>query len=185
LTSLSILLVAALVGVVVLFLLFAGRGPRAQGGSGEAWAQLAGLIGGDARGHKVTGSYQGRAVDVLLQNHGYEMESYVYHLTTKVRIQGFDWAASFGDTSFLNPTKGWHIKCGDEALRRRLTEAGAFELIAQAPGKPDVRYRADRGTLEYSLSVGVSSYAPTPDEFETQLNLLSRLADINEELNVW
>ena len=181
---LAIVLVVSLVGVVLLFMLFAGRRPQGRGRQ-EAWAQIANLIGGTARGRKVTGSYRGRAVDVSLQNHGYETDLYYYHQIMKVGIRGFDWAVSFGETSFLNPTKGWHIKCGDEALRRRLAEAGAFELIEQAPGKPDVRYRADKGTLEYSLCVVVDTYVPTPDEFETQLGLLARLADINEELNVW
>jgi hypothetical protein len=77
LTPLAILLVAALV-VVVLVLLFAGRGARGQDGRREAWAQLAGLIVGTARGRKMTGSYRGRAVDVLLQNHGYETDLYYY-----------------------------------------------------------------------------------------------------------
>ena len=182
--SLFTLLAVALVGVVFLFLLFVRQGPQARRRK-EAWAHVAGLVGGTYHRGKITGSYRGRAVDVLLQNHGYETALYYCHLIMKVRMQGSDWAISFGETSFLNPTKDWQIKCGDEAIRRRLTEAGAFELVAQALGKPDVRYRADKGTLEYRLYVGESNYVPAPDEFERQLDVLARLADFNEELNVW
>ena len=78
-----------------------------------------------------------------------------------------------------------NLKSSDEALKRRLTEAGAVELVKQAAGHPQVRYQADKGTLEYESYVGEDTYVPTSDEFETQLNLLMQLADLNEKLNVW
>ena len=180
----SILLVLVPVGVVILFFLVVGRSSQAQS-QPDAWPQLTQLIGGTYRRGKLSGNYQGRQVTASLQNHGDEGDLYFYHLKLKVPIKGFDWTIRFGPTSFLDPTKLWHIKSSEEALKQRLTEAGALELVKQAAGQPQVRYRADKGTLEYEIYVGERTYAPTPDEFERQLNLLTQIAALNEELNVW
>ncbi|MFL6211524.1 MAG: hypothetical protein ACJ74W_21930 [Pyrinomonadaceae bacterium] len=181
---LSILIVLVIIGVVVLF--FFVVGPESQAPRrADAWAHVVSLIGGTERRGKISGSYQGRAVEVFLADHGDETTFYYYHLRLKVPIRGFDWTIRFDTTTFLDPTKRWHIKSSEEALKQKLTDAGALELVKQAAGRPDVRYRADKGTLEYERYVGEDTYVPTPDEFAAQLNLLTRLADLNEELNVW
>ena len=181
---LVVVLVVAVVGAVIFFLATAGRRPQAQGGE-DVWAQVSAIIGGTRHRAKLIGSYEGRPVEVFIQDEGYEMTSYRYYLIMKVPMRGYDWTIDYGEFSFLNPTKSWHIKSGDEAIRQRLREAGAVELVEQDRWRPKVRYRADRGTLEYARFVVEADSVPAPDEFKAQLDLLARLADMNEELNVW
>lgn len=70
-------------------------------------------------------------------------------------------------------------------LKRRLTEAGANELVKSDAGALLIQFRADKGTLEYEEFVAERTTVPTPDKFEDQFKLLMQLAALNEELYVW
>jgi hypothetical protein len=181
---LSIVLVVGLIGGVALFfgvMVNRSKGPNRL----ESWKEIVSLIQGTDKRGKINGTYQGRSVEVFLSNHGYEIDIYFYHLRLKVPIQGFDWTIQFDKTTFLDPTKRWHIKTDNEALKQRLIDAGAVELVKQDPGHPKVSYRADKGSLEYESFANDETYVPARDEFQRHLNLMTQLAELNEQINVW
>jgi hypothetical protein len=183
--SLAIFIVLALVGVIVIFLLSVRTKPPRPSRQ-AAWAHVLRRIGGTVgRRGQISGSHEGRPLEIFLQAYDEDAMFYCYLLRLKIPIQGFDWTIKCDTTTFLDPTQRWHLKSSEEALVRKLTEAGAVELVKQDAARPEVRYRADKGTLEYSDIVNDDTYVPTPAEFEAQLNLLLRLADLNKELNVW
>jgi hypothetical protein len=181
---LSIVLVVGLIGGVALF--FGVMMNRSKDENRlESWKEIVSLIHGTDKRGKISGTYQGRSVEVFLSNHGYELDIYFYYLRLKVPIQGFDWTIVFDKTSFLDPTKRWQIKTDNEALKQRLKESGAVELIKQEPGHPKVSYRADKGSLEYESFAHDDTYVPARDEFQRHLNLMTQLAELNEKTNVW
>jgi hypothetical protein len=177
-------MVVGLIGGVALFfgvMMNRSKGPNRV----ESWKETVSLIQGTDKRGKISGIYQGRPVEVFLSNHGYEIDFYFYHLRLKVPIQGFDWTIQFDTTTFLDPTKRWHIKTDNEALKQRLKESGAVELVKQYPGHPKVSYRADKGSLEYESFANDDTYVPARDEFQRHLNLMTQLAELNEQINVW
>jgi hypothetical protein len=110
---------------------------------------------------------------------------YFYHLRLRVPLKGFDWKIYFAKTNLVDPSKCWFIKTNNELLKERLTDAGTIALVSERPEHPEVSYRADRGTLDLQFYVDDDEYVPAAEDLQSQLNLMTRLADLNEKLNVW
>jgi hypothetical protein len=178
-----IVLFVSVVGIGVMFYLFVVQDKTPQ--RHTAWEHVRDAIGGAHQGTKICGTHQGYPVEVFLSRVGDEVEIYRYYLRFKVPIQGFDWTIILDSTRFFDPEKPWQIKSDDEALKLRLVEAGAVALVKNVSSNAQVRYRADKGTLEYQILARADSYVPTADEFQMQLNLLTTLAELNTGLNDW
>ena len=179
--DIGILVVLALSGLAVLFYLVVVR----RDGTADrkaAWKHVVDAIDGSYQRSKICGTYQGKAVEVFLNDGGYEIPSYSYFLRLSTSIQGYDWKMNADATSSIDPTR--NIQTDDKGLKQRLNDAGAVELVDSVSTKAQLRYRADKGTLEYQMGVE-DSYVPTSEEFQTQLTLLTKLAELNEKLNVW
>jgi hypothetical protein len=182
-TIFLIILVVFLLGAAVLAIVNA-RLPPAPARQ-ATWSHVTKSVAGAWERSKICGNYQGRPVEIFVSDHGHELPLYFYHLRIKVPLKGFDWTICFDTTNFLDPTKSWHIKTGNEPLKTRLADAGAIALVSERPEHPEVSYRADKGTLELQFYVDDDKYVPTAEDLQAQLNLMIRLADLNETLNVW
>ena len=182
--------------IVVMVLALNVRRTRRDPERKVAWTPISNLIGGGYSStsgftynrYKISGSYQGRPVEVFIEAHAAEdmPTFYSYHLKIKVGSNRYDWAIRYGEPKYLATQAGryWHVQSIYPALTKRLADAGAIELVKQATGKPHVSYNADAGTLEYERSVESDTSIPAPAEFAAQFNLLTQLADLNEKLNV-
>ena len=100
-------------------------------------------------------------------------------------IKGFDWKIYFARTNLVDPSKCWFIKTNNEPLKERLTEAGVVALVSERSEHLEVSYRADRGTLDLQFYVDDDEYVPAAEDLQSQLILITRLADLNEKLDVW
>lgn len=181
-TVFLIILVVFLLGAAVVAILNARQPPAPE--RQAAWAHSAKLIDGTWQRSILCGNYQGRPVEVFLSDHGHELSLYFYHLRLRVPLKGFDWKIYF-KANLVDPSQCWFIKTNNEPLKERLTEAGAIALVGERPEHPEVSYRADRGTLELQFYVDDDKYVPTAEALQSQLNLMTRLADLNEKLNIW
>lgn len=130
---------------------------------------------------RVTGTYRDRPVMAYLGNEGgaddYGPKTYSY----TVRMTE---PPGFADWSLVNAVarKGepaaWTLKAKPETAER-LTGAGVLAAVEGAPRSWRLRYRAGSGRLELSIAGVAMSYCPDPKTFESQLDLLARLADLN------
>ena len=99
-------------------------------------------------------------------------------------ITAKDWALSYTGEKFLGTgTKTWRVKSRDDDLKLRLTDAGAVTTIQNWSGQPEIAYKSKSGTLHYWQRVSGPYDVPSPEAFQAQLDLLSRLAEINREVN--
>jgi len=177
--NISIIFVLSLVGLATLFYVVVVRRDKTRERK-AAWRHVVEAIEGTYQDTKIRGTHQGKSVEVFLNNGGYEIDIYSYFIRLKVPIQGFDWRVDF-----IAHSRTLEIRSDEEELKDKLAEAGLITLIQSVSGHPQVRYRADKGTIEYEMLVGDDSYVPSADEFQTQLNLLTQLAELNSKLNVW
>lgn len=160
-----------------------------------AWSQISGMIGGIYSSkigamyyrYQVSGSYQGRPVDVFIETHSREDDPnyYTYHLRITAGARGHDWMLRCGETEIPSLGRKWYFESRDGEMEQRLTEAVDAELLEKgSAGNPNVQYRADKEALEYERLVEGDTAVPTPAEFVAQFNLLTHLAGLNEKLNV-
>jgi len=182
-TTFLIVLVIVILGAGILAIVTARRPPAPD--RQAAWSHVTKSVAGAWERSKLCGNYQGRPVEIFVSDHSHELPLYFYHLRLRVPLKGFDWKIYFAKTNLVDPSKCWFIKTNNEPLKERLTDAGAIVLVSERPEHPEVSYRADRGTLELQFYVDDDEYVPAAEDLQSQLNLMTRLADLNEKLNVW
>jgi hypothetical protein len=99
-----------------------------------------------------------------------------------------DWTVDYRYTALGLGQPGWSVQTKDSALQAALEAAGVIGLVAnfgQPPQhfhQPPVEYRRASGTLLYRADVS-PVVAPTPQQFEQMMALLTRLAEINAQVN--
>lgn len=153
----------------------------------QAWSALTPIVAGAAKGAKMTGSYHGLPVEARI-NSVSDSENrhtrYYFELKLTGRPGGRDWKIVYGGEKLLGfGEKRWHVSTKDDALRERLTSAGAVAEMQDWGGQPTVSYKAKSGRLEYSEQVGGMYALPSPERFTAQLELLRRFAQFNEQAN--
>ncbi len=149
----------------------------------KAWSPLVpiinGTVAGDGGGGStswLTGTWQGRRVRAMMipGRNRYSGESGSRYNDFGIELLdvpgGQDWRI---DNS--------RVEMAEPALRQRL-EASGILLVIQAFGTPAVSYSRAQRILSYSEDAG-SRWTPTPEHFEAELQLLLRLAKVNEEIN--
>ncbi|MFP5284870.1 MAG: hypothetical protein ACLGI9_03955 [Thermoanaerobaculia bacterium] len=149
----------------------------------RAWSPLVpiidGTVAGDGGGGAtswLTGTWQGRRVQAIMSpdRNRYSGESGSTYNEFGIELLdvpgGQDWRI---DSS--------RIEIAEPALRQRL-EASGILLMIQAFGTPTLAYSRAQRKLSYSEDAG-SRWTPTPEHFEAALQILLRLAQVNEEVN--
>lgn len=153
----------------------------------QLWGGLTGEVNGSFKGSKMTGTYQGMplAARINAVSDGDNSSDYFWVLTLTPGAGGKDWSLSYTGEKMLGlGAKSWQVKTKDEALKERLIAAGAPEIMAAWPSHPSITYKAKHGTLTYENKVGGAFSIPGPDEFKSQLNLLSQLSQVNQQANL-
>jgi hypothetical protein len=175
---------AVIVGLVVWFL------KRSYKIYAERWAALAPLVGGAHKGSRMTGTYQGRPVhariDAETSGTDETTRRTTYHFKVKLMGEpgGRDWKVVYGGEKFLGfGEKRWHVSTKDDTLKERLSGAGVVVALQAWGSYPAVTYKAKKGEFEYSERVGGMYDMPTPERFRQQLDLLTRFAEVNEQVN--
>jgi hypothetical protein len=183
-----VIAVIAIVGMVALLVpLIIWFNKRANQKYAALWATLSGAVNGASKGNTLTGSYNGMPVQAKIrsQSDGDNSTDYYYELTITPGMQGKDWSLSYtGDKMLGFGAKSWHVKTRDEALKQRLIEAGVANSMAAWQGAPDVSYKAKGGALKYETQVNGMFAIPSLEQFTAQLDLLTRLAQVNQQVNV-
>jgi hypothetical protein len=151
----------------------------------QLWAPLAGFVSGTAKGSKLTGTFNGMPAQARINAVSDDNSTdYFFELVLTPGAQGKDWSLSYtGDKLLGMGAKSWHVKTKDEGLKQRLSDGGALATIQQWSGFPEITYKSKAGTLKYSVQVNGMYAIPGLDEFKTQLELLSRLAEVNRQVN--
>lgn len=149
----------------------------------KAWSPLVPIINGTVVGDGgggatswLTGTWQGRRVRAIMcpGRNRYSGESGWRYNEFGIELLdvpgGQDWRI-----------ENARVEMAEPALRQRL-EASGILLMIQAFGTPRVSYSRTQKILSYSEDAG-SRWTPTPEHFEAELELLLRLAKVNEEIN--
>lgn len=150
----------------------------------KAWLPLVpivnGTVAGDGGGGStswLTGTWQGRRVQAIMSpgRNRYSGES------------GFTYNEFGVELLDVPGAQDWRIgeerriETKDPSLRQRL-EASGILLILEAFGAPAVSYSRAQKKLSYSEDAG-PRWIPTPERFRAELDLMLRLARINDEVN--
>lgn len=157
-----------------------------------AWRPLVALVNGSFTSEAtisetsvLTGTYQGYPVRAYMapgsnKSH-YSKERYNYFEVQLGHQPGkLDWQIAY-QTSILGLGKqGWQIEAAP-ALADGLKQQGVLEQI-QALGNPIVHYSQQQESLLLSEDV-TPAWAPSPQHFKQQLDLLVGLAKINRLIN--
>lgn len=160
----------------------------------RAWVPLVPLIqgrivqdGGGAATSWLTGTYRGQPVRATMipERNRYSGESghrYNYFDAALLKVPGGqDWSIEYKTAVFGFGQTGWKITTEDKALEARLHASGIVSLI-EGFGPESVAYNRRESTLLFSEDV-TPRWVPTPERFQEELELLLRLAKVNEEVN--
>jgi hypothetical protein len=160
----------------------------------RAWAPLVPVIGGkiveDGGGGAsswLTGTWRGRTVraGMVPDRNRYSGESGSRYNSFEIAVLGLPGAADWrleGKSPILGfGPEGWQIDTTDPALAERLRAAGAVALVERL-GSPTVTYSRSARTLQFSEDAG-PVWAPAPERFREELDILLQLAEIQERAN--
>jgi hypothetical protein len=194
----SSLVLGVLIFVALIPVLYFGA--RVAGTIGDAWsarilAPLAPAIGGTVHrnGPYIRGRHQGHDVRVSFTP-GQSVGSgdsasaiNAFHIEVMDQAGRQDWSISFHLSGFLGQgPKELFIEVKDAALGKRLEHAGVLDAVsavsAPTQGYVTVAYEARRQVLTYTDDVSPRRI-PSSDLFAAQLELVTRLAEVNAQLN--
>lgn len=165
------------------------------------WRELAGVIDGRMIGRTaVTGAYDGFTVNVGIEagersHTGTSWRvfgrgpAYSYCIVIGTFLRGQPWYATHWPRE-----RGWSLRATEPGLDRRLRDAGVSSLIEQftplVPTQPYTRIDFDptRGLLVYRAAMtgqrdGTGDTGLHAETFRLHLDLLTRLARLNESVN--
>lgn len=185
-TGIVIAVVAVIIVIALVAPLIVWFNKRNNARYDQLWPSLAPLVNGASKGDTLAGMYNEMPVQARVKTISDSDNSteHYYELALTQAVAGKDWALSYsGDKLLGMGKKAWHVKTRDEALKQRLIDAGALGLVEQWPGYPDVSYKAKSGTLHYTIQIKNMFALPAPQEFRAQLDLLTKLARINQQGN--
>ena len=103
-------------------------------------------------------------------------DTFQIEMTTISR--GANWLVRYGSEKFFGKDH-WYLQASHEVLRQRLENTDILSEMQPWESHPTISYRADSGALTYEEQGRV----PGPEGFQTRLDLLLHLAQLNEQLN--
>ena len=147
----------------------------------RTWEPLVPIVNGTLQRKYMTaileGKYHEHPIQATLITGGAENpDTFRIDMTTVSR--GANWLVRYGSDKLLGKDQ-WYLQAGHEKLRQRLEDSDILTEMRRWEGHPTISYRADSGTLTYEEEGKV----PTPERFHSQLDLLLRLAQLNEQVN--
>lgn len=159
-------------------------------------APLAPILGKNAKlaNGSVSGSFNGcqlRAFYAKDKNDGWDMENSTgfnaFYIEAADVPGQLDWKIQFHVSGLLGQgPKELHIHVADKRLGERLAQAGVIDAVAKVSTPTEdyvtVAFDARRNILTYTDDVSPKS-VPSRQRFEVQLELLTRLVEINEKVN--
>lgn len=175
---------AAFVGLIVWFIVWYVR--KANARYAQLWPPLAALVGGTHKSNVMDGNYRGFPVRARLNtvSDGDNGTDYFWEVRLTASPGGRDWKLQHGGERLLGfGEKRWHVASKDDALKRRLAGTGVLAEMAGWGAHPTVSYRSKAGEFEYSEPARGAFDFPTPERFGAQLELLARLASVNQQVN--
>jgi hypothetical protein len=153
----------------------------------QLWGGLAPLVAGAHKGSRMTGTYQGTPVQAVIRAvSGGEntRTTYYYECTATPGGQGGDWRAEYGGEKLFGfGEKRWHVNAKDDALKDRLAREGVLARMEGWAQSVSLRYKAGKGTLTIHYPTRDAFSIPSPEQFQTQLDLLAWAADVNRRVN--
>jgi hypothetical protein len=190
-TKFIIICVATILAIVAAFVFLISR---ANSNFVKLWPTLAPLINGTVhkavltyQGNTLTGNYHGLPVRARVKGkNGGKGNPNIYHFEVLVTpgTHGRDWKLHY-DQGFLGMgADGWEIKTRDEALKQRLAQSGLMTMAQNGSGETSITNDGDKGTLLYRTRIDSLYDLPTPDVFKGQLDLLTKLVNVNRQVNV-
>ncbi len=148
---------------------------REQKAFRSASSALLPLIAGTVTNRgRLIGTYAGKSVTIT---GGHISKSSLHVLNTRMMAGcgRADWSMSYG-------ADAWHLKIKDDAVKTRLTQAGALDAVARwSDHKTTISYKAKDGML-CATSPFISRY-PDAAAFVIQLEALDALAQCNTRAN--
>ena len=182
-----------------------GQSLLAKGAAARKWSGLKPLVSGTVSKEGLKGTYQGRPVRSRTWNNSAQ-DKHLYTGTARATTsvswnyetvmdagtagQGQDWEA-------VHREGRWQIKTPDAALAQRLTAATADIFPdPEKVGLYGLNYNSQKGEVRGSISraaqlssslsdinSGAAIVIPTPAVFQAQLDILTRLAQRNQQVN--
>ena len=182
-----------------------GQSLLVKGTTAKKWSGLKSLVSGTVSKDGLKGTYQGLSVRSRTWNnsvHDKHLYTGTARMTTSVSWnyetvidagtagQGQDWEAVYRDGR-------WQINTQDAALAERLNAATADILPdPEHVGFYGLYYNSQKGEVRGSISraarlssslsdinSGAAIVIPTPEVFQAQLDILTRLAQRNQQVN--
>ncbi len=151
------------------------------------------VIGGTLRSDGIhgvmTGTYRGKEVGVQattgtrsLQFPGHsEQKRNLFTIEINEVGGAGDWRFAHG-TEALFGRNHWHLRADDEGVKERLDSHSVIAAIEGMGNIPVIHYSASQKRLTYIEDIA-PSLAPSPERFQSQLDLLEHLAKINEQVS--
>lgn len=159
----------------------------------KAWAPLKPIINGrvvedngGAAASWLTGVYRGRKVHAKLAPglNKYDDGGQKYNAfeITLVDVPGqADWSIAYKPTWLGLGRAEWTIEAENKTLQDALQRGGVIAWVASL-GDPTIEYRQKAQTLRYSADI-TPRWVPPPEQFQQQLDVLLKLAAINQQVN--
>jgi hypothetical protein len=172
----AILCCGAFIAICTAFVIVSRRSSVSR-----AWEPLVPVVNGTLERKYMTallrGIYQAYAVSATLLTGGAE-DPDTFQIEMRTAARGANWLAKYGSKKLFGKDE-WYVKADHPILQQRLDESGFLAELQDWDGHPTISYRSDPGTLIYEETGSV----PKPDRFRAELDLLVRLARINEQVN--
>jgi hypothetical protein len=159
----------------------------------RAWVPLQPIINGTvvednggAAASWLTGVYRGRKVHAKLAPglNKYDDGGHKYNAfeLTLVDVPGqADWTIAYKPTLLGLGRQQWTIAAEEKTLQEALQRLEVIALLTSL-GDSTIEYRKKAQTLRYIDDI-TPRWTPTPEQFQQQIELLLKLADINQQIN--
>lgn len=147
----------------------------------STWEPLVPIVNGTLERKYMTavlqGNYQGHPIQATLITGGAENPD-TFQIQIKTVARGADWLIRYGSQKLFGEDQ-WYIEAKHPILQQRLDQSQILAELPQWDNHPTIRYESDSGVLLYEENGKV----PKAERFQSQLDLLVRMARINEQLN--
>jgi hypothetical protein len=123
------------------------------------------------------GTYQNRSI-LATQILGGAENPDTFRIDMSTISHGANWLVRYGSEKLFGKDQ-WYIQADHETLRQRLAQSDILAEMQHWESHPTLRYQVSSGMLTYEEEGSV----PKPERFQSQLDLLLHLAQLNEQVN--
>ena len=155
----------------------------------KLWPKLVPVINGTF--HKgigltipyIIGKYHGMPVRARIHPIAKSRWSFNYYLEILATstTHGQNWELHYKQGS--DGAHHWELKTKDPVLQERLSQSGVMKIAPNWDHQVSLKYNGRKGTLLYIHYIFSRDGVPAPEIFETQLDMLKKLLNINQQVN--